>query len=63
MKCAYGVPSYLTCTECGYAMLGQKDRNEPSKFTVWCTNLRCVEHEIKYTADAPAYPLTPVEKN
>lgn len=63
MKFAFAVPAYLTCAECGYGMKGEKDRCEPSKFKVWCANLACKEHEIEYVADAPAYPLTPVEKN
>lgn len=43
-------------------MRGEKDKSEPAKFKVWCSNFQCAEENIEYFADAVAYTLTPVEK-
>lgn len=61
MEFAYGVPSYLRCSECGYAMLGETHRKDKSKFHAWCMTLKCPENGIKYIADAPVFALTKAE--
>lgn len=58
MENAYMGLNSLSCSVCGAGMYAQGTDNL-GIFTVWCPNSNCVEHNVRYVANAPQVPLTP----